>query len=70
VQPARCDNCTGKLANKADVLAQCLSDARKCFALVRGQGVGAYDADATEPGVQTTMPDSTTPKGGARSNVW
>jgi hypothetical protein len=51
-----------------DLLAQCESDAGKYYALVRNLGVGAYDADATTPGVQSTTPANTTPAGGARDN--
>ena len=61
--------CQRKLAKLPDLLAQCESDAAKYYALVRALGAGAYDADATTPGVQTSVPASTTPDGGARSNA-
>jgi hypothetical protein len=60
--------CQRKLSKAPDLLAQCESDAGKYYALVRNLGAGAYDADATTPGVQITMPDRTTPVGGARDN--
>jgi hypothetical protein len=60
--------CQRKLSKSPDLLAQCESDAGKYYALVRNLGVGAYDADATTPGVQTAMPTNTTPAGGARDN--
>jgi hypothetical protein len=60
--------CQRKLSKVPDLLAQCQSDAGKYYALVRSLGVGAYDADATTPGVQSVMPADTTPAGGARDN--
>lgn len=63
------EQCARLLSKHPDLVAQCQSDAGKYYALVRTLGVGAYDADATKPGVQTQMPASTTPDGGARDNA-
>ena len=60
--------CQRRLSKAPDLLAQCESDAGKYYALVRNFGAGAYNADATTPGIQTAMPAETNPPGGARDN--
>jgi hypothetical protein len=61
--------CKKELKKEPALLAQCQSDAAKYYGLVRSLGKGAYDADATTPGVQVDMPASTNPAGGARNNA-
>ncbi len=53
----------------AEHLKACRNDAYTYVGIVRQFGKGAFDADATVPGVQTEVPASTVPAGGARNNA-
>jgi hypothetical protein len=53
----------------AEYLKACRNDAYTYVGIVRQFGKGAFDANSTVPGVQTEVPASTVPPGGARSNA-
>ena len=63
--------CRGALVGTPDekYLKDCREDAYTYVGLVRQFGQGAFDADVTVPGTQTTVPASTNPPGGARNNT-
>jgi hypothetical protein len=63
--------CRQALAGPANaaLLKQCQQDAYTYVGLVRQFGQAAFDADVTVPGVQSTVPASTNPPGGARNNA-
>lgn len=61
--------CRRTLKNNKPALSDCYFEASiKYLQLVRKAGVGAFDADVTRPGVQTSTPTETNPPGGARNN--
>lgn len=63
--------CRQALSGSANAayLKQCQQDAYTYVGLVRQFGQAAFDADVTVPGVQSAVPASTNPPGGARNNT-